>query len=240
MLNHQKAGLSRQKHDFSLIEREVRSILLKPKSRSKSRFKASVSKAKRKTKLIRIVNNPPAGLKKAKSKSLKKSKKGRSKSKGTKVSKLENGEAPKNPKAAMTKSKKKILLKKPKNKREGKARLARKDADKIGQLIKHRLTQKKRREGEGLRLADLGREKKKLHPKASVKQILKITQELKKKTRKYGVEGQLGGLVDELRQMVKRLNGESSEESQNKSSSGNVMNYNINNFQNINNIKNLK
>ena len=135
------------------------------------------------------------------------------------------------------KSKKKKIREKSKIRKQKNAKNCH---QKLGSLIKNKPIVKKREEKPQIKINELTCEPKKLNSTVSVKQILKLTNEIKKKTKKYGIENELGKLVDELRKMVKGLNNDSYEDSHNKSSSGKIMNYNINNFQNINNIKNLK
>jgi hypothetical protein len=241
-----KNYFSRQKHDFSLIDKEVKSILLKKKhkskskSRSKSKIKRKKSKLKHKKKLLKIFNEKIIQNKKIRNKSLKKPKKAkirRIKSKAKKYLDCEN--MIQNPKIKLQfqKIKKKKIRDKSKIKKQ---KNGKNNNQKFGSLIKNKGVAKKKDERPKIKLSELKPDQRKLNSTVSVKQILKLTNEIRKKTKKYGVDNDLGRLVEELRKMVKGLNNESYEESQNKSSSGNVMNYNINNFQNINNIKNLK
>ena len=81
---------------------------------------------------------------------------------------------------------------------------------------------------------------KKLNKGKSFKYILKLVKEIRSKSKKFKIAGEIDKLAEELGDLVKEIAGENSDESQIRSLSQNVMNYNINNFQNINNIKNLK
>lgn len=229
-LLRQKHGyFSRQKHDFSGVDKEVRSILLRRKSKSKSKSRLRANKSKKK-KLLKIVSQKMIRRKPAKKNSKKgsKIKRGTSKPKRGKRAKAEKSPKPK----AQKVRKKKIQAKAREAQlvKQGPAKKA-----KTGAKIS-----KPANKVDKLRLSQLNSNPKKLQSTVSLKQIMRITNQIKKKTSQLGIPEELGKLVDDLRQMVRALNCGSQDDSQNKSSSGNVMNYNINNFQNINNIRNLK
>lgn len=219
LVNQRNGYFSRQKHDFSVVDKEVRSILLRRKSRSRSRLRPAKSKKK---KLLRIVSQKGVRKRtKATGKKAAKGKRGTSKAKREKRDKEQ-----KSPKARPQKARKKKIQVKVKE----------------AQLVRQgpRKPKEETTPVDKLKLSGLCREPRKLSSTVSLKQIMKITNQIKKKTSQYGIQDELGKLVDDLRKMVQALDCGSADESQNKSSSGNVMNYNINNFQNINNIRNLK
>lgn len=75
---------------------------------------------------------------------------------------------------------------------------------------------------------------------SAMHQLLVIAEKIKKNSMKYSPKGQMSVLANQLTQLVQKMGNKHQEEMPSKSSSYNVMNYNINNYQNITNFKDLR